>query len=445
MKNIKITFEDYLNYLEMSTISIFTDIENLYAFKEDYILDSNYSIFEKTTKISILVFLSFLILMLISIAYYTLCDRKIMAAMQRRMGPNVVGVWGLLQPFADGLKLFIKEIVVPNKSNKILFFLAPIISFGVSLMGWIVMPFPTIGRGFADVYLTVLYTLGISSLGVYGTLLAGWSSNSKYAFLGALRSVAQTVSYEVSLSLLVFCVCLLSKSLNYTDIIQYQSEAGYNLLPLFPIFIMFLITMLAETNRIPFDLPEAEAELVAGYNIEYSGLSFALFFLAEYSNMLIITTFLIILFLGGYLPIIPISFYIFSSDFLSIFSSFIYNNILVKFNNIIPSLSILEYLPTIRFGFEILSSIFSIIILILLSCIIFIKKLLILINVISLNEFYFMSIFIKISFFIFFFVWVRATFPRYRYDQLMKLGWKVHLPIALSISLFIITLIYIIL
>lgn len=299
-------------------------------------------------------FVLIIITVLIGVAYYTLCDRKIMAAMQRRSGPNVVGLWGLLQPLADGLKLFLKEFIVPNQSNKVLYFLAPCLSFMLSLLNWIVIPsnFETV---LVDLNLSILFIFAISSIGVYGIILAGWSSNSKFAFLGSLRSVSQVISYEIALSLLALPVLYVSSSLNLNDIVLFQEINGWNFLPMLPVFLMFTISGLAETNRVPFDLPEAEAELVAGYNIEYSGMGFALFFLAEYSNMLLMSSLIIILFLGGW------------DGFL------------------LPSY--------IWYG-------------------------------------------IKMGLLVFFFVWVRGTLPRYRYDQLMKLGWKVFLPLSLSFLVF---------
>jgi NADH-quinone oxidoreductase subunit H len=299
-------------------------------------------------------FILIIVTVLIGVAYYTLCDRKIMAAMQRRSGPNVVGLWGLLQPLADGLKLFLKEFIIPNQSNKILFFLAPCISFMLSLLNWIVIPsnFETV---LVDLNLSVLFIFAISSIGVYGIILSGWSSNSKFAFLGSLRSVSQLISYEISLSLLALPVLYVSSSLNLSDIVLFQEQNGWNFIPMLPIFLMFIISGLAETNRVPFDLPEAEAELVAGYNIEYSGMGFALFFLAEYSNMLLMSSLIIIFFLGGW-----------SGYF---FVSYIWYGI-------------------------------------------------------------------KMGLLVFLFVWVRGTLPRYRYDQLMKLGWKVFLPLSLGFLIF---------
>nr|AHX02508.1 NADH dehydrogenase subunit 1 [Schimmelmannia schousboei] len=294
--------------------------------------------------------------LLIAIAYMTLAERKVMAAMQRRKGPNVVGVFGLLQPLADGLKLFVKETILPSSANLNIFILAPILTFLLALLSWCVLP---LGEGmvFSDLNIGVLYLLAISSLGVYGIIISGWSSNSKYAFLGALRSAAQMVSYEVSIGLILINVLLCAGSLNFTEIVLAQQSVWFAL-PLFPILIMFYISILAETNRAPFDLPEAEAELVAGYNVEYSAMGFALFFLGEYANMILMCSLTTILFLGGWLPLINIVFFYW-----------------------IPS--------TIWFG-------------------------------------------IKTTLLLFGFIWVRSSFPRYRYDQLMRLGWKIFLPLALG-------------
>nr|UAD89507.1 NADH dehydrogenase subunit 1 [Gracilaria changii] len=299
--------------------------------------------------------------LLIAIAYMTLAERKVMAAMQRRKGPNIVGVFGLLQPLADGLKLFVKETVLPSSANLSMFTLAPILTFLLSLVAWCVLPFGE-GMVYSDINMGMLYLLAISSLGVYGIIISGWSSNSKYAFLGALRSAAQMVSYEVSIGLILINVLLCAGSLNLTEIVLAQQKIWYGV-PLLPALIMFYISILAETNRAPFDLPEAEAELVAGYNVEYSAMGFALFFLGEYANMILMCGLTVILFLGGWLPL---------------------------FN-----LVIFYWIPsTIWFG-------------------------------------------LKTTLLLFGFIWVRSAFPRYRYDQLMRLGWKIFLPLSLGWVLFI--------
>ena len=305
---------------------------------------------------TILYFLSLILPLLITVAYFTLIERQVLAAIQRRQGPNVVGFFGLLQPLADGLKLFVKETVLPKSSNLLIFILAPVFTFGLALSGWVVIPF---GNGFALSNLNVglLYIFAISSLSVHSVIMAGWSSNSKYAFLGALRSAAQMISYEVSMGITIISVILLTGSLNLNEIVSAQKILWY-CIPLFPMFIIFFICALAETNRHPFDLPEAEAELVSGYNVEYSAMSFALFFLAEYSNIILMCALTTILFLGGWFPIL----------------------------NFWPFITI----PGV-FWFA-----------------------------------------IKTLFFIFLFILVRGTLPRYRYDQLMRLGWKVFLPISLA-------------
>lgn len=297
-----------------------------------------------------------LIPLLISIAYLTLAERKIIGAMQLRVGPNVVGPFGLLQPIADAIKLIKKELIIPSQSNKLLFLLAPVITFSLAIAGWAVVPIGDFV--IADLNVGVLYTLAISSLGVYGIIIAGWASNSKYAFLGAMRSAAQMISYELSISLCIICVLITSGSLNMREIvIAQQNNPLYMDLLMLPMFVVFFIAMLAETNRHPFDLPEAEAELVAGYHVEYSSMAFALFFLGEYANMILMSSMATIFFLGGWFP--P-----FGIDAL----------------NFLP--------PMIWF-----------------VC--------------------------KVCFCLFIFIWVRAAIPRYRYDQLMRLGWKFLLPITL--------------
>lgn len=293
--------------------------------------------------------------LLLFVAYLTLAERKVIAAMQLRKGPNVVGPFGLLQPLADGIKLLLKEVIVPSRSNKILFILAPMITFVLALMGWAVIPFGE-NMVLANINIGVLYLLAISSLGVYGIIIAGWASNSKYAFLGAIRSAAQMISYEVSLGFAIITVILITSSMNLTQIVLYNRSLLEEIL-LLPMLVIFFISALAETNRHPFDLPEAEAEIVAGYNVEYSSMSFALFFLGEYANMILISAFTTILFLGGWLP--PFG---------------------LEFLNFVPGI--------IWFA-------------------------------------------LKISLLLFVFIWVRAALPRYRYDQLMRLGWKVFLPLTL--------------
>ena len=251
--------------------------------------------------------ISIIIPLLISVAYFTIAERKLMGIIQRRKGPNVIGFIGLLQPLADGLKLFAKETILPSNSNLFVFLFAPALTFILSLIGWAVIPFSE-EVVLADLNVGVLYLFAVSSLSVYGIVMAGWSSNSKYPFLGALRSTAQMISYEVSLGFIIINVCICTGSYNLTNIVLSQ-EKVYYLFPLLPAFIMFSISMLAETNRHPFDLPEAEAELVSGYNVEYSAMTFALFFLGEYANMLLMSSFISILFLGGWLPILD--FYVF--------------------------------------------------------------------------------------------------------------------------------------
>jgi len=293
--------------------------------------------------------------LLLGVAYLTYFERKVIAAMQLRKGPSVVGPFGLFQPLADGLKSFLKEMIIPAKSHKLMFLLAPALAFTLCLASWAVIPFNQ-GWYITNINVGVLYLLAISSLNVYSMILAGWSSNSRYAFLGALRATAQMVSYEVAIGLVVVSVVISAGSLNLSDIVLAQQSTWFMFLH-FPMFIIFLASMLAETNRAPFDLPEAESELVAGYFVEYSGLAFAFFFLAEYANMILISSLGTILFLGGWLPIVNVSW--------------------------------LAWFPGIVwFG-------------------------------------------IKVTALLFFFVWARVTFPRFRYDQLMRLGWKFFLPISL--------------
>lgn len=294
--------------------------------------------------------------LIIAVAYLTLAERKVMAAMQLRQGPMVVGPFGLLQPLADGIKLLSKETIIPSGANRMLFILAPMITFFLSLVAWAVIPFDD-GWVLADINVGVLYLFAISSLGVYGIIIAGWSSNSKYAFLGGLRSAAQMVSYEVSIGFVMITVLLCVGSLNISDIVKAQQTIWFAI-PLFPMFVIFFISALAETNRAPFDLPEGESEITGGFMVEYSSMTYALFFLGEYANMILMSGMTTILFLGGWLP---------------------------------------------PFGIAPFTWIPGVIWFVL-----------------------------KILFCLFVFIWVRATLPRFRYDQLMRLGWKVFLPFSLA-------------
>ena len=255
---------------------------------------------------TVLKILAIVVSVLISVAYFTIAERKIMGIIQRRKGPNVIGIVGLLQPLADGLKLFVKETIFPSNSNLIIFLIAPMLTFILSLIGWAVIPLSK-QIVLSDLNVGVLYLFATSSLSVYWIIMAGWSSNSKYPFLGALRSAAQMISYEVSIGFIIINVCICAGSFNLSSIILAQKNIWF-IIPLLPMFIIFCVSMLAETNRHPFDLPEAEAELVSGYNVEYSAMTFALFFLGEYANMLLMSAFVSILFLGGWWPCINLSF-----------------------------------------------------------------------------------------------------------------------------------------
>lgn len=294
---------------------------------------------------------------LLSVAYLTYAERKVLAAMQLRLGPNVVGPFGLLQPIADGIKLLGKETIIPSGANPVLFLAAPILTFFLALSAWAVIPFSA-GLVLADLNVGILYLLAISSLGVYGIIIAGWASNSKYAFLGGLRSAAQMVSYEVSIGLVIITVLLYCGSLNLSQIVLTQAKSGWFITHplLIPMAVVFFISALAESNRHPFDLPEGESELVGGFNTEYSSMSFALFFLGEYANMILLSATTTILFLGGWLP--PFA-------------------------------------------------------------------------ALDLGDGNFIWFALKISFVLFLFLWVRAALPRYRYDQLMRIGWKCFLPLSL--------------
>lgn len=294
--------------------------------------------------------------LLLAVAYLTYAERKVIAAMQLRQGPMFVGPYGLLQPLADGLKLFLKETVVPTRANKGVFIAAPMVTFVLALIGWAVIPFGP-GLVLADINVGVLYLFAVSSLGVYGIIMAGWASNSRYAFLGALRSSAQMVSYEIAIGLIIISVLITASSLNLSEIVEAQARHGWYAIWHFPMFMIFLVSILAETNRHPFDLPEDEASLVTGYNVEYSSMTFALFFLGEYANMILMSAICSILFLGGWLPPLDVAPF--------------------------------TWIP---------------------------------------GPVWFI---LKICAVLFVYIWARATLPRYRYDQLMRLGWKVFLPLSL--------------
>lgn len=304
--------------------------------------------------------LAIVVPIMLTVAYLTLAERKVIGYMQVRIGPNRVGYFGLLQPLADGLKLLLKEIIIPSGSNKFLFIIAPVLALTPALAAWAVVPFAD-GLVLADVNAGLLYILAMTSLGVYGIIIAGWASNSKYAFIGSLRSAAQIVSYEIPMGFSLVCVLMVSQSMNLGDIVLGQKSNvglfGWYFIPLFPMFVVYFISGVAETNRAPFDMAEGESEIVAGFHVEYSGMAFALFFLAEYANMILIAILTAIMFLGGWLP--PF--------------------------DVVP--------------FNLLPGVFWLL--------------------------------AKTSFVLFLFLWFRATFPRYRYDQLMRLGWKVFIPLTL--------------
>ena len=299
------------------------------------------------------------------VAYYTLAERKVLGFMQVRPGPNRVGPWGLLQPIADGIKLLLKEFIIPSGANKFLFLAAPVMALTPALAAWAVIPFFE-GGTLANVNAGLLYLLAMTSLGVYGIIIAGWASNSKYAFLGALRSAAQIVSYELAMGFALVCVLLAAQSMNMGEIVEHQQSSyglfGWYWVPLFPMFVVYFLAGVAETNRAPFDLAEDESAIVAGFHTEYSGMGFALFFLAEYANMILISALTVVFFLGGYL------------------NPFHGWGALGELTDQVPGL------------------------------------------------FWMLA---KMSIFLFLFLWLRATFPRYRYDQLMRLGWKVFIPLTL--------------
>ncbi|MHB1516027.1 MAG: NADH-quinone oxidoreductase subunit NuoH [Acidiferrobacteraceae bacterium] len=297
--------------------------------------------------------------LMLSVAYLTFAERKIIGYMQARIGPNRVGPAGWLQPIADALKLLMKEIIIPTGANKALFVIAPVLSIAPALVAWAVIPF-TNHLVLANVNAGLLFAMAITSMGVYGVVIAGWASNSKYAFLGSLRSAAQIVAYEIAMGFALVGVVMASGTLNLRHIVLHQQGSGFwdwYFLPLFPLFLVYFISGVAETNRLPFDVAEGESEIVAGFHVEYSGMAFAVFFLAEYANMILVSALTTVLFLGGWLP--PLA--------------------------VIP----FTWVPPLAWFL------------------------------------------IKVSTMLFFFIWFRATFPRYRYDQIMRLGWKVLIPITL--------------
>jgi NADH-quinone oxidoreductase subunit H len=305
--------------------------------------------------------------LILAVAYLTLVERKVIGWMQVRIGPNRVGPLGLLQPFADVFKLIFKEIILPSGANRYLFFIAPVLAIAPALAAWAVIPFAD-GLVVSDINAGLLYVLAMTSIGVYGIILAGWASNSKYAFLGSLRSAAQIVSYEIAMGFALVGVLMAANSLNLSDIVRGQEGglAYWYVLPLFPLFIVYLIAGVAETNRHPFDMAEGESEIVAGFHVEYSGVAFAVFFLAEYMSMILISALASIMFLGGWLSPWPL----------------------------------LNYVEIPLFGFHPFGD-------------------------------GMLWLFAKMSAVLFFFLWIRATFPRYRYDQIMRLGWKVFIPVTL--------------
>jgi NADH-quinone oxidoreductase subunit H len=300
--------------------------------------------------------------LILAVAYLTYAERKVIGYIQVRIGPNRVGPFGLFQPFADVFKLLFKEIVLPVKSNKFLFIVAPILAFAPALVAWSVIPFSD-GLVLANINAGLLFLLAMTSLGVYGIIIAGWASNSKYAFLGALRSAAQVVSYEIAMGFALVGVLMAAGSMNLSDIVHGQ-QGGFlhwYWLPLFPLFIVYWISAVAETNRAPFDVAEGESEIVAGFHVEYAGMTFAIFFLAEYANMILLSTLCVLMFMGGWLS---------------------------PFEGIPFIQAKLNWVPGIIW------------------------------------------LFAKVGFFLLLYLWFRATFPRYRYDQIMRLGWKIFIPVT---------------
>jgi NADH-ubiquinone oxidoreductase chain 1 len=357
----------------------------------------NKSMLSIQTLIAVLEVILVVVPSLLAVAFVTIAERKTMASMQRRLGPNIVGYYGLLQAFADALKLLLKEYVGPTQANIILFFLGPIITLIFSLLGYAVVPYGP-GLTIADLNLGILYMLAVSSLSTYGILLAGWSANSKYAFLGSLRSTAQLISYELILSSAILLVVLLSGNLNFTINVEIQ-KAVYFLFPLFPIFIIFFIGCIAETNRAPFDLAEAESELVSGFMTEHSAVIFVFFFLAEYASIVLICTFTSILYLGGYLKVFMFSDLLFNPFIYSIIKLDSFNFLYTELNVNLFNVFLNSLIHSLILGFK--------------SCIL-----------------------------IFVFIWARASFPRIRFDQLMSYCWTVLLPIIIGFIILVPCLVY---
>ena len=381
-----------------------------------------------STFISILEVILLSIPVVLAVAYVTVAERKTMASMQRRLGPNIVGYYGLLQAFADAFKLLLKEYVSPTQANFILFFLGPIITLIFSLLGYGVIPYAP-GLTVFDFNLGILYLLAVSSLATYGILLAGWSANSKYAFLGSLRSTAQLISYELILSSAILLVVLLTSSLNLTVNIEYQKAVLFAM-PLFPIFIIFFIGSVAETNRAPFDLAEAESELVSGFMTEHAAVIFVFFFLAEYASIVLICILTSILFLGGYLlNIMPLLYILYVIDIVSVIIINIWDyffSIIYGSGNLNNSSSYLDYFSNEHFKYFIYSLNDN--------------------NIINnpLLEGIICGIIlgIKSSIMIFVFIWIRASFPRIRFDQLMSFCWTVLLPLVFAFIILIPCILY---
>lgn len=322
-------------------------------------------IIEWIETLSILVFKSLLVIvpLILAVAYLTYAERKVIGYIQVRIGPNRVGPFGLFQPFADVFKLLFKEIILPTKSNKMLFIVAPILAFAPAVVAWSVIPFSDTWV-IADINAGLLFLLAMTSLGIYGVIIAGWASNSKYAFIGALRSAAQVVSYEIAMGFTLVGVLMAAGTMNIREIVLSQTGGFFHWywLPLFPLFVVYWISAVAETNRAPFDVAEGESEIVAGFHVDYAGMSFGIFFLAEYANMILLSTLAALMFLGGWL-------------------------------------SPFEGLPAIQQYLNFIPSFFW--------------------------------LGIKVAFFLFLYLWFRATFPRFRYDQIMRLGWKIFIPVTL--------------